>query len=159
MVVEKKKRIGRPKIIIDYEQVAKLAHIQCTQEEIAAHLGCSVDTLTRDNTFCGIYKKGLEGGRKSLRRLQWAKAEGIPAIQATKEDGSPAWDDKGRPIFLRPGTAPDTTMQIWLGKQTLGQTDQQSVEHRGDIKFKVVYDEQPVAVRDVPAALLEANST
>lgn len=42
---------GRPKFKIDYELVGKLANIQCTQEEIATFLGCSVDTLQRDDTF------------------------------------------------------------------------------------------------------------
>lgn len=82
------------KFIIDYDLVAKLAEIQCTQEEIARILGCSTKTLQRDDTFCLIYKKGLETGRRSLRRFQWKSAE------------------KG-----------NVTMQIWLGKQYLGQKD------------------------------------
>ena len=82
------------KFEIDYDLVAKLAEIQCTQEEIARILGCSTKTLQRDDTFCLIYKKGLESGRTSLRRYQWKSAE------------------KG-----------NVTMQIWLGKQFLGQKD------------------------------------
>ena len=42
---------GRPKFQIDYETVEKLANIQCTQQEIASFLGCSVDTLQRDEKF------------------------------------------------------------------------------------------------------------
>ena len=87
-------RTGRPKFVIDYALVADLAKIHCTQAEIAAILGCSVDTLTRDAEFCGIYQNGLNEGKKSLRRYQWANAE------------------KG-----------NVTMQIWLGKQLLGQRD------------------------------------
>uniref|UniRef100_A0A6M3KB59 Uncharacterized protein n=2 Tax=viral metagenome TaxID=1070528 RepID=A0A6M3KB59_9ZZZZ len=152
------KKIGRPKIIIDYEEVARLAHIHCTQEEIAAHFDCDVRTLQRDDTFCLVYKNGLEGGKKSLRRLQWAKAHGVPAIQATCENGTPAWDDKGRPIFLRPGTPPDTTMQIWLGKQTLGQRDNQEHEYRGEIKLKVSYDD-PQLPAPVVLELEASNAT
>lgn len=85
---------GRPKFIIDYEQVEKLASIHCTQQEIATFLGCSVDTLQHDEKFSAIYKKGLETGKMSLRRLQWKKAQ----------DGN-------------------TTMLIWLGKNLLGQKD------------------------------------
>lgn len=48
---------GRPKFQIDYNTAEKLAGIMCTQEEIASFLGCSVDTLQRDEKFCGIYKK------------------------------------------------------------------------------------------------------
>ena len=85
--------MARPKFKIDYEMVEKLAGIQCTQQEIASFLGCSVDTLQRDETFCGLYKKGQENGKMSLRRMQFKIAEKNP------------------------------TMAIWLGKQYLGQKD------------------------------------
>lgn len=66
---------GRPKFKIDYDTVKKLASIMCTQQEIASFLGCSVDTLQRDQTFCDIYKEGKEHGKMSLRRMQWKLAE------------------------------------------------------------------------------------
>lgn len=93
--MEDKKPVGRPKFEIDMDAVRKLATIQCTQEEIASFLGCSVDTLQRSEEFCGVYKKALESGKSSLRRFQWKAAE------------------KG-----------NTSMLIWLGKQYLGQKDQ-----------------------------------
>lgn len=89
--------MGRPRFVIDYEQVAKLGAIMCTQEEIASILGCSVDTLQRDSEFSGIYKKALDNGKMSLRRKQFKLAEKNP------------------------------TMAIWLGKQYLGQRDIQDV--------------------------------
>jgi hypothetical protein len=89
---------GRPKKEIDYDKVEKLASIHCTQEEIATILELSVDTLQRDPEFCGIYKRGLEKGRASLRRMQWKAAE-----------------------------AGDKTMLVWLGKQILGQRDKQDI--------------------------------
>jgi hypothetical protein len=85
---------GRPKIVIDYEMVEKLAHIQCTQEEMASVLGLSLRKLQQDEEFMRIYKKGMDTGRSSLRRLQWKAAE------------------KG-----------NTTMLIWLGKQYLSQRE------------------------------------
>lgn len=85
--------MGRPKFKIDYEAVRKLASIMCTQEEIASFLGCSVDTLQRDETFCGLYKEARETGKMSLRRMQWKLAEKSYA------------------------------MAIFLGKQYLGQRD------------------------------------
>lgn len=91
--------MARPKIKLDYELIEKLAGIMCTQEEIASFLGCSVDTLQRDETFCGIYKKGLNNGKMSLRRKQWKLADKNP------------------------------TMAIWLGKQYLNQKDNIEVEH------------------------------
>jgi len=92
---------GRPKIEIDWELVQKLAHIQCTQAEIASTVGVSVDTLHRHPEFAEVYKRGAEGGRKSLRRMQFESA-----------------------------TKGNVVMQIWLGKQYLGQADRQLVDTR-----------------------------
>ena len=93
---------GRPKIQIDYEQVEKMASIWCTEEEIASMIGCSVRTLQRDKEFCRVYKRGLNNGKMSLRRTQVASAM----------DGN-------------------VTMQIWLGKQYLGQRDTVEIDdHR-----------------------------
>jgi hypothetical protein len=50
---------GRPRFEIDYEAVKKLAGIQCTQTEIAAWLGCHVNTLLTDPKFMEIYKSGI----------------------------------------------------------------------------------------------------
>lgn len=89
----KKSKGGRPKFIIDYEAVEKLASIMCTELEIASFLGCDVRTLQRDEEFCRIYKEGKEKGKMSLRRKQWKLADKSYA------------------------------MAIFLGKQYLGQRD------------------------------------
>lgn len=91
---KKKGAGGRPKKEIDYALVEKLAHIHCTQEEIAEVLSVSVKTLQRNKEFCRIYKKGISSGKMSLRRQQWEAVE------------------RG-----------NTTMLIWLGKQYLEQRD------------------------------------
>ena len=88
-----KNKGGRPKKIIDYVTVEKLASMQCTQEEIASFLNLSVRTLQRDKEFCRIYEKGRETGKMSLRRLQFKLAER------------------------------SSSMAIFLGKQYLGQKD------------------------------------
>jgi hypothetical protein len=98
---KQKPKRGRPKKFVDLELVEKLAHIQCTHSEIASTLGVSVDTLTRNRHFAETYKRGAEGGRKSLRRMQFESA------------------NKG-----------NVTMMIWLGKQYLGQSDQHTTEIR-----------------------------
>ncbi len=103
---------GRPKKEIDYELVGKLAAIQCTQEEIATILGISRQTLLKDEEFLYIYSSKKEAGRSSLRRMQWK----------TAESGNP-------------------TMQIWLGKQWLGQSDKQDVNHSGDVEIKFEFDD------------------
>jgi hypothetical protein len=106
---------GRPKFKIEYEQVKLLTDIHCTQEEIAAALGCSVDTLQRDEKFCGIYKAGLEDARKSLRRRQWEAA------------------DKG-----------NTTMLVWLGKQYLKQKDKSETQHSGNVKIIATSEDEDI---------------
>lgn len=105
-------RTGRPKKNIDYEMVEKLASIMATQEEIATFLDISVRTLLRDEHFCHIYKKGLEGGKMSLRRQQFKLSETNP------------------------------TMAIWLGKQYLGQTDKQDIRMENKVELKEISNEQ-----------------
>jgi len=97
---------GRPRLTFDLKLVEDLGKIQSTQAELAAVLGCSLDTvkdrLKNDPEFSAAYEKGLENGKSSLRRIQWKSA-----------------------------LAGNTTMQIWLGKQYLGQRDMRSTELTG----------------------------
>lgn len=91
-------KVGRPKFKIDYKLVEKLASVMCTIDEIATMLGCSHDTLSRDEEFCVVYKKALENGKSSLRRKQFKLADKNPA------------------------------MAIFLGKNYLNQTDKQEID-------------------------------
>jgi len=95
--------MGRPRLEFDLRQVEELGKIQSTQPEVAAVLGCGLSTvkdrLARDEEFSAAYKRGLETGKSSLRRLQWKSA-----------------------------LAGNVVMQIWLGKQYLGQADQQALQ-------------------------------
>jgi hypothetical protein len=107
--------MARPKKDIDYETVEKLASIQCTQEEIANFLNLSVRTLQRDDEFCRIYKKGMDNGKMSLRRTQFKLAE------------------------------KNTSMAIWLGKQYLGQKDNNEIITSKDtpnLKIQIVNNEE-----------------
>jgi hypothetical protein len=128
---------GRPKIKIDYETVRLLATVHATQEEIASSLNLSVRTLSRDNEFRLVYKKALDAGKLSLRRAQFAKALGVPAILARDDDGKILLDEKGRPLVLVPGSAPSDTQQIWLGKQLLGQRDKVELGADKDSPFAI----------------------
>lgn len=96
--------------------VEGLAHIHCTEAEIASILGVSEKTLRSRPGFLPAYRKAREGGKMSLRREQFKKAE-----------------------------AGNTTMLIWLGKQHLGQSDQvrneQTGKGGGPITFRVVHDD------------------
>jgi hypothetical protein len=104
------KKNGRPRIVIDWEEFDKLCEMQCTEEEIAAWFGCSVDTVERrckernGATFAEVFAQKRKAGMVSLRRVQWRTAL------------------KG-----------NVTMQIWLGKQYLGQRDKQEIEHGGNV--------------------------
>ena len=91
--------MARPNKEISKEQFEKLCYLQCTNSEIASFFDCSEDTIVRwckktyGESFADIYKKKSEGGKISLRRIQFRLAE------------------------------KNTSMAIWLGKQYLGQKD------------------------------------
>lgn len=95
---------GRPRKVLNkqgIETIEKLAAMQCTDEEIASLVDMTVDTLLNENNkeaFSEAKKRGKEKGKASIRRLQYEAAQ------------------KG-----------NTSMLIWLGKQYLGQKDQQDV--------------------------------
>lgn len=92
--------MGRPRIEINKEEFEGLCNLMCTLKEIAGWFKCSEDTIERwcvreyEESFADTYKKMSSGGTISLRRLQWNSAQ------------------KG-----------NVPMQIWLGKQWLGQKD------------------------------------
>lgn len=62
----------RPRAKIDPDMVEKLAAIQCSQQEIATVVGCSVDTLQR--RFRAQMESGKERGKVSIRRKQYEVA-------------------------------------------------------------------------------------
>lgn len=93
---------GRPRKILNAEgaeTVAKLSSMMCTDAEIATFLETTVDTLNNKQNrdlFQNSKEKGQNTGRASLRRAQFKAAE------------------RG-----------NSSMLIWLGKQYLGQKDEQ----------------------------------
>jgi hypothetical protein len=109
---------GRPKIEVDWAHIEKLAHIQCTIEEVVAVTGISHDTLDRRSkeeygiNFADFLRQKKEGGKASLRRRQW-----LSAIE-----------DK------------NTTMMIWLGKQYLAQSDKQETKLTDDKPKKLIIE-------------------
>ena len=103
-------KTGRPRIEISQEQFEKLCELQCTLGEIAGYFRCSEDTIQRwckrtyKESFAVVYDKKREVGKISLRRMQWQLAE------------------------------KNATIAIWLGKQYLGQRDEQRIEIARDKK-------------------------
>lgn len=95
---------GRHAKEINQAQFEALCKIQCTMEEICDVLDVDEKTLQKwcKNTykkhFSQVFKQKRNGGKASLRRRQWTLAE------------------------------TNATMAIWLGKQYLGQKDEQRIE-------------------------------
>jgi len=96
------------KIVLDPSKVEALAALQCTYDEIASGLDIGISTLERrraeEPEIEEAIKRGRDLGTRSLRRLQWTAAK----------DGN-------------------VTMQIWLGKQWLKQTDKQDLSVKGNM--------------------------
>lgn len=107
---EKDPKTGRPRAEINWDEAAELAHMQCTAEELQSWFGVAQKTLAdrckSDNgeTIGEFIKRHAESGKASLRRAQW-----INAVH------------KG-----------NTAMQIWLGKNMLGQSDRQDITTKGE---------------------------
>jgi|TARA_Y100000296_G_scaffold42647_1_gene49078 hypothetical protein len=95
------------------DQVEKLAAIMCTEPEIASVVGVSFTTWKRrkneDPELSERVASGRERGKASLRRMQWKAAEA----------GNP-------------------TMQIWLGKNHLAQTDKNEVSVPQAVSFQMI---------------------
>lgn len=101
---EKERNLGgRPPTKIDWQEFDKLCEIQCTLREIAGWFDCSEDAIERAVKrvhkcgFAEYFSKKKARGRVSLRRMQLYTAENNP------------------------------TMQIWLGKQWLDQSDKKEL--------------------------------
>lgn len=126
------KKVGRPRINIDWEMAKRLCEIHCTQEEIASVLKVSVDTLDRaairkfNHSLSEFMSIHSETGKASLRRMQWEACMGVPPQLAKDNNGNVIIDRKGKPTVI-PGIPPSPTMQIWLGKQYLGQVDKHEI--------------------------------
>lgn len=74
-----KRPVGRPRLDLDEGLIRRLAWIQCTNEEIAAVMQCSADTI--ENNYSGVVKTGRLMGKASLRRKQWLAASQLnPAL-------------------------------------------------------------------------------
>lgn len=92
--------MARPIKNIDKHQFEALCQIQCTQEEICSVLDVDEKTLQKwckkeyKQGFSQVFKTKRKLGHASLRKSQWDSAKGG-----------------------------NVTMQIWLGKQFLGQRD------------------------------------
>ncbi len=102
--------------IIDLDILTNMCKIGSTDEEIAGVFGVNVKTIERrkkSKKFREAMEHGRAIGKTSLRRSQWNLAE----------DGNP-------------------TMQIWLGKQMLGQKQHPVEQRQRGGTFRVVFDKK-----------------
>lgn len=112
---------GRPSININWDEFEKLCEIQCTLTEISGWFRCSEDTIER-----AVEKKY---GIKFAEAFEQKRGKGKIAIRRAQ---------------VQKALNGDTTMLIWLGKNGLGQTDKQEVDHNlnGPIEVKFVPHEE-----------------
>ena len=106
-------KIGRPPAIIDWKVVNTYLQAQCTGTAIASLLGIHADTLY--HACEDQYKMSFSA------YSQIKKAEGLELLRANQ---------------FKSAMSGNTVMQIWLGKQLLGQKDKTSLEG-GDIPLQV----------------------
>jgi hypothetical protein len=93
---------GRPRKPITLAQVEKLFALGCTQPEVAAFFGVSVDTLQRRDGFAATQERGLANGKISLRRAQ-----------------------------MKAALAGNSRLLTWMGMQMLNQANRTSAELTG----------------------------
>jgi hypothetical protein len=110
--------MARPRKQIDPKQVLRLAKLGCSQAEIGEVLGCSRFTLMR--RFATPLKKGHGEMKLSLRKAQFDAAV------------------KGKNV----------TMQIWLGKQMLGQKNEPSTATQTDKLDALLQEFRAINARD-----------
>ena len=100
-----RKKMGRPKIEIDWKVFDSYCALQCTLREISAVLGCSEDTIERrvreahNMSFAEYFARKRVAGLMSFRRSGWELAKRNPAV----------W--------------------IFCAKNWLGMTDKQEIDH------------------------------
>ena len=125
-----RKRLGRPWKVFDLDLVRTLAGIGCTDEELAAALKTTTETIRKrkhdDPEFVEAYREGWADVRQSLRRLQlrWAnrsvamaillgkqllgqsdKTEFSTGIEGMAQDELSFGRSGGRPLVVMPGTS------------------------------------------------------
>jgi hypothetical protein len=112
-VIDNNKPIGRPAFAFTPEvldKIEKLASIMCTLQEIGDIIGCSHDTIQRNQNAKEAIKRGIANAKQSIRKTQFDIA--------TKLNSS--------------------IMAMWLGKVYLGQTDK--IQNADDNVPLPIYD-------------------
>ena len=112
-VIDTHKKVGRPSFAFTPEilsKIEKLASIMCTLQEIGDIIGCSHDTIQRNQEAKEAIKRGIANAKQTIRKTQFDIA--------TKLNSS--------------------IMAMWLGKVYLGQTDK--IQNADDNVPLPIYD-------------------
>ena len=112
-LIDNSKKIGRPRFEFTpkvLDQIEKLASVMCTLQEIGDIIGCSHDTIQRNQEAKDAIKRGVANAKQSIRKTQFDIA--------TKLNSS--------------------IMAMWLGKVYLGQTDK--IQNTDDNAPLPIYD-------------------
>jgi hypothetical protein len=113
LVIDDSKKLGRPRFEFTpkvLEQIEKLASVMCTLSEIGDIIGCSHDTIQRNQEAKEAVKRGVANAKHTIRKTQFDIA--------TKLNSS--------------------IMAMWLGKVYLGQTDK--IQNTDDNVPLPIYD-------------------
>jgi hypothetical protein len=121
LVIDDSNKLGRPRFEFTpkvLDQIEKLASVMCTLSEIGDIIGCSHDTIQRNQEAKEAIKRGVANAKQSIRKTQFDIA--------TKLNSS--------------------IMAVWLGKVYLGQTDK--IQNTDDNIPLPIYDivEEPQEV-------------
>jgi len=113
LVIDDSNKLGRPRFEFTpkvLDQIEKLASVMCTLSEIGDIIGCSHDTIQRNQEAKEAIKRGVANAKQSIRKTQFDIA--------TKLNSS--------------------IMAVWLGKVYLGQTDK--IQNTDDNVPLPIYD-------------------
>ena len=124
----KKNTVGRPRALIDWVIVDQYLKAQCKGTAVASILGIHPNTLYEE---CKRIHNVNFSEYSSLK-----KGEGIELLKAAQ---------------YKEAMSGNVTMQIWLGKQYLQQSDRQDIAHQGlpqDVKISVTSQKNADALQD-----------
>lgn len=118
-----------PRKKVNVDQIESLAAINCSYQEIASVVGINESTLTR--RYAQVIKKGREQGKSSLKRTMWDLAVNKKNV----------------------------TMCIWLSKQMLGYSDQNTQTVNINQQTNVTWDFRYGDESDVIVAEAHSSAT
>ena len=113
----KKRKVGRPRAVIDWDKVDKLLMAGCSGVEIAGYYGLHFDSLYK---YCRLEKKMNFSEYSTLK-----KAHGNSLLKAKQ---------------FEIAMAGDKTMLVWLGKNRLDQSDKVEKKLSGELTQKSILE-------------------